>query len=113
MSTLWPTCLTATTGAPVITRWKSVRRVKVSPSRLARATTRVLSSFRQSSSGGIPSQDLPLITACYNRAVTSGVQPEIHELLALDTDAGTRLDRFAAAHRPELSRSRVQGLIDG
>ncbi len=37
----------------------------------------------------------------------------MHELLAIDTDAGTRLDRFVAAHCPELSRSRVQELIDG
>ncbi len=43
----------------------------------------------------------------------SRAQPEIHELLAIDTDAGTRLDRFVAAHCPELSRSRVQELIDG
>jgi len=45
--------------------------------------------------------------------VPAGAQPEIHELLVLDTDAGTRLDRFVAAHRRELSRSRVQELIDG
>jgi len=44
--------------------------------------------------------------------VPAGAQPEIHELLAIDTDAGTRLDRFVAAHCPELSRSRVQELID-
>jgi 23S rRNA pseudouridine1911/1915/1917 synthase len=37
----------------------------------------------------------------------------MHELLAIDTDAGTRLDRFVAAHCQELSRSRVQELIDG
>src|SRR3989442_5855175 len=37
----------------------------------------------------------------------------MHELLAIDTDAGTRLDRFVAPHCPELSRSRVQELIDG
>ncbi len=37
----------------------------------------------------------------------------MHELLAIDTDAGTRLDRFVAAHCPELSRSRVQELVDG
>jgi 23S rRNA pseudouridine1911/1915/1917 synthase len=37
----------------------------------------------------------------------------MHELLAIDTDAGTRLDRFVAAHCLELSRSRVQELIDG
>jgi len=45
--------------------------------------------------------------------VAAGGQSEIHELLAVDTDAGTRLDRFVAAHCPELSRSRVQELIDG
>jgi 23S rRNA pseudouridine1911/1915/1917 synthase len=37
----------------------------------------------------------------------------MHELLAIDKDAGTRLDRFVAAHCEELSRSRVQELIDG
>jgi len=42
-----------------------------------------------------------------------GAQSEIHQLLAVATDRGTRLDRFVAAHRPELSRSRVQELIDG
>ena len=36
----------------------------------------------------------------------------IHELLAIDTDAGTRLDRFVAAHCTDLSRSRVQELIE-
>jgi 23S rRNA pseudouridine1911/1915/1917 synthase len=45
--------------------------------------------------------------------VTAGDQPEIHELLALGTDAGTRLDQFVAAHAAGLSRSRVQELIDG
>jgi 23S rRNA pseudouridine1911/1915/1917 synthase len=45
--------------------------------------------------------------------VPAGAQTETHELLALDTDAGTRLDRFVAAHCPDLSRSRVQELIDG
>src|SRR5260370_22281266 len=37
----------------------------------------------------------------------------MHELLEINTDAGTRLDRFVAAHCAELSRSRVQELIDG
>jgi len=37
----------------------------------------------------------------------------MHELLAIDTDSGTRLDRFVTAHCPELSRSRVQELVDG
>ena len=50
---------------------------------------------------------------CYNRVVPGGAQPENHELLAVATDAGTRLDRFVAAHCEELSRSRVQELIDG
>src|SRR5258708_27271858 len=36
----------------------------------------------------------------------------MHELLAIDTDAGTRLDRFVAAHCPELWRSGVQELVD-
>jgi len=59
--------------------------------------------------------DPPLLRCppCYNLAVAAGSQPEMHELLALDTDAGTRLDRFVAAHCAELSRSRVQELIDG
>ncbi len=56
---------------------------------------------------------LPGSSACYNLPVAAGGQSEIHELLAVDTDAGTRLDRFVAAHCPELSRSRVQELIDG
>ena len=58
---------------------------------------------------------LPLLCypPCYNRLVSAVDQTEVHELLALDTDAGTRLDRFVAAHCPELSRSRVQELIDG
>jgi 23S rRNA pseudouridine1911/1915/1917 synthase len=34
------------------------------------------------------------------------------ELLAVSTDAGTRLDRFVSSHCPELSRSRVQELIE-
>jgi 23S rRNA pseudouridine1911/1915/1917 synthase len=37
----------------------------------------------------------------------------MRQLLAIDTDAGTRLDRFVTAHCPELSRSRVQELVDG
>jgi 23S rRNA pseudouridine1911/1915/1917 synthase len=45
--------------------------------------------------------------------VQAGAQPEIRELLVFDTDAGTRLDRFVAAHCTELSRARVQELIDG
>ncbi len=43
----------------------------------------------------------------------TGAQSEKHELLALATDAGTRLDQFVAARSLGLSRSRVQELIDG
>jgi len=50
---------------------------------------------------------------CYNLPVATLAKSEVHELLAVDTDAGTRLDRFVAAHCRELSRSRVQELIDG
>jgi 23S rRNA pseudouridine1911/1915/1917 synthase len=44
--------------------------------------------------------------------MAAGSKPGMHELLAIDRDAGTRLDRFVAAHCAELSRSRVQELID-
>lgn len=50
---------------------------------------------------------------CYRLTVPVGAQPEMHELLAIDTDAGTRLDRFVTSHCPELSRSRVLELVDG
>ena len=39
-------------------------------------------------------------------------KPQTHELLAVATDAGTRVDQFVTAHCVELSRSRVQELID-
>jgi 23S rRNA pseudouridine1911/1915/1917 synthase len=42
-----------------------------------------------------------------------GAQPEMLELLAIDTDAGMRLDRFVTAHCPELSCSRVEELVEG
>ncbi len=51
--------------------------------------------------------------ACYNLGVSAGAQPEMHELLTIDTDAGTRLDRFVVEHCAEFSRARVQELIDG
>ena len=35
----------------------------------------------------------------------------IREIVATETDAGQRLDRFMAAQLPDLSRSRLQGLI--
>ena len=45
-------------------------------------------------------------------SVTSASGQVIRELVAASTDAGTRLDRFLAEHSPELSRTRVQELID-
>jgi 23S rRNA pseudouridine1911/1915/1917 synthase len=44
--------------------------------------------------------------------VTSDSEHLIRELIALSTDAGMRLDRFVSAHCSELSRSRVQELIE-
>ncbi len=65
-----------------------------------------------SSVSRLPSIPVP-VGPCYNLTVPVEAQPEMRELLAIDTDAGTRLDRFVAAHCPELSRSRVQELVDG
>ena len=45
-------------------------------------------------------------------SVTSLSSQIIRQLSAASTDAGTRLDRFLAEHCPELSRTRVQELID-
>src|SRR5258707_5838911 len=59
----------------------------------------------------LPSIPVP-VGPCYNLTVPVEAQPEMRELLAIDTDAGTRLDRFVVAHCPELSRSRVQELVD-
>jgi len=50
--------------------------------------------------------------AWYNLPVHSPDSATRRELLACDTDSGTRLDRFVAAHCHELSRTRVQELID-
>ena len=41
----------------------------------------------------------------------SSVNGRTHEFLASDTHKGWRLDHFLALHLPELSRSRLQGLI--
>ena len=48
----------------------------------------------------------------YTLPVPAANHSATRELLALDTDSGTRLDRFVAAHCADLSRSRVQELID-
>lgn len=44
--------------------------------------------------------------------MTSASGQVTRELIATSADAGTRLDRFIAAQCPELSRTRVQELID-
>jgi 23S rRNA pseudouridine1911/1915/1917 synthase len=49
-----------------------------------------------------------VVLSCYNPRVPS----DQIELLASPADSGTRLDRFVAANCPDLSRSRVQELID-
>src|SRR4030088_2630490 len=49
---------------------------------------------------------------CYNLLVRPLHSTKSRELLACATDSGTRLDRFVAAHCHELSRTRVQELID-
>jgi 23S rRNA pseudouridine1911/1915/1917 synthase len=48
------------------------------------------------------------VSNCYNFRVSS---PQL-ELLVTPSDAGTRLDRFVAANSAELSRARVQELIE-
>jgi 23S rRNA pseudouridine1911/1915/1917 synthase len=50
--------------------------------------------------------------ACYNLPVPSPDSAGHRELVAAPQDAGARLDRFVAAHCPELSRTRVQELIE-
>jgi len=50
----------------------------------------------------------PLKSNCYN----FGVPSDHIELLVTSADSGTRLDRFITAHASELSRARVQELID-
>ncbi|HEY6269570.1 MAG TPA: RluA family pseudouridine synthase [Candidatus Acidoferrum sp.] len=53
----------------------------------------------------------PLPT-CYNLPVPSPDSAVHRELVAASLDAGARLDRFVVAHCPELSRTRVQELIE-
>ena len=47
---------------------------------------------------------------CYNPAVSTSIVPL--ELVAGPGDVGLRLDRFVAGHCPELSRARVQELVE-
>jgi len=49
---------------------------------------------------------------CYNLHVNSPNSAAHRELLAASEDSGTRLDRFVVAHCPEISRTRVQELIE-
>jgi len=55
-----------------------------------------------------PAFHFPVVSTCYNPRVPS----EQIEFLASPSDSGTRLDRCVAAHCPDLSRSRIQELID-
>jgi 23S rRNA pseudouridine1911/1915/1917 synthase len=50
--------------------------------------------------------------ACYNLSVPSPDSAAHRELVVSAADSGTRLDRFVAAQCPELSRTRVQELIE-
>ncbi len=63
--------------------------------------------FAKTQGWGVPPR-----MAWYNLPVHSPDSATRRELLACDTDSGTRLDRFVAAHCHELSRTRVQELID-
>jgi 23S rRNA pseudouridine1911/1915/1917 synthase len=54
----------------------------------------------------------PRFCACYNLSVPSADFVTHRELVATATDSGVRLDRFIAAACPELSRTRVQELIE-
>jgi 23S rRNA pseudouridine1911/1915/1917 synthase len=49
---------------------------------------------------------------CYNLSVPSPDSATHRELVAADSDSGVRLDRFIAVACPELSRTRVQELIE-
>ena len=57
-------------------------------------------------------RDTQTPAACYNLPVPSPETTFHRELVAAPEDAGTRLDRFIVAHCPELSRTRVQELIE-
>src|SRR6202158_3166864 len=50
--------------------------------------------------------------SCYNLPVPSPDSAAHRELVVSVTDSGARLDRFVAAQCPELSRTRVQELIE-
>jgi len=52
------------------------------------------------------------LEGCYNFRVHSPLDTETHEFTASAEEAGTRLDRLVALRFPELSRTRVQELID-
>ena len=49
---------------------------------------------------------------CYNPPVPAEASANILEFPVASADVGSRLDKFVAAHAPELSRSRVQELVE-
>jgi 23S rRNA pseudouridine1911/1915/1917 synthase len=57
-------------------------------------------------------RDSILVHFRYNQTVPSSQPARHRELGASTADSGTRLDRFVAAQCPELSRTRVQELIE-
>ena len=58
-------------------------------------------------------QSVPIpVSTCYTGPVTTPASSTHRELLASPEDTGARLDRFIAANCPELSRTRVQELIE-
>ena len=58
-------------------------------------------------------QSVPIpVSTCYTDPVATPVSSAHRELLASPEDTGARLDRFIAANCPELSRTRVQELIE-
>lgn len=74
-------------------------------------------SGAQTPSFGLPTAALPLVysplaTHCYNFSVPAASDSTTADLLVPPENAGERLDRFVSSHCPELSRSRVQELID-
>src|ERR1700731_4101074 len=56
--------------------------------------------------------EVPHNTRCYNRPVPAPASSTHRELVASPDDSGLRLDRFVVAQCPELSRTRIQELIE-
>src|SRR3974390_3547576 len=97
---------------------ETIRRSRTSR-RTPRSTTDNLVSSREwaiiGAFSGVFLVRLPetfCLEGCYNFRVHSPLDTETHEFTASAEEAGTRLDRLVALRFPELSRTRVQELID-